>query len=111
MELKDHAVQLSQLLKLLANENRLMILCLLLEQPKTVSALAAALTDITQPALSQHLGLLKAHGLLRSAKTGQTTTYRVADPRIARVIAVLKAEYCTDTCAADGTEPLTEVFP
>lgn len=92
--LEEQAKQLAGLLKLLANENRLMILCLLIEGPKSVGRLSAGIPRITQPALSQHLALLRAHGIVQSAKSGQTITYRIADSRIENVIDLLKQHYC-----------------
>lgn len=92
--MKQQAKQLADLLKILANENRLMILCLLIEGPKPVGLLCAEIPGITQSALSQHLALLRAHGIVQSKKTGQTITYRVADARVGLVIDLLKKHYC-----------------
>lgn len=94
MELK--AKQMSDLLKVLANENRLLILCALLDGPKTVTALGAKMPNITQSALSQHLALLKAWGILDHSKAGQSVTYSLADRRIEKVMAVLRETYCND---------------
>ena len=91
----NEAKTLADMLKVLANENRLQLLCELIEGAKTVSALGVQVPGITQPALSQHLALLKAHGLVDSEKTGQNVTYHMADPRVAEVIALLKHHYCT----------------
>jgi DNA-binding transcriptional ArsR family regulator len=92
--MREKAKKIAELLKLIANENRLMIFCALIEGPKTVSEISKKIPQITQPALSQHLALLKAHGLLDSRKTGQNVTYRIADNRIEKVIGVLKEYYC-----------------
>lgn len=92
--MQAQAKTLAVLLRQLANENRLMILCLLLEGPKSVGRLAEGIPGITQSALSQHLGLLRAHGILQSSKAGQSITYRIADSRIQSVIDVLRKNYC-----------------
>ena len=55
MGLEEHARQVADLLRLLANENRLLLVCALLEGPKVVGELAAVVPGITRPALSQHL--------------------------------------------------------
>jgi DNA-binding transcriptional ArsR family regulator len=82
---------------MLANENRLMILCVLMEQPMTVGEIAKRLpNNISQSALSQHLTLLKAHGILGFQKNGQNITYSIADRRIEEIINVLKKHYCTE---------------
>jgi len=93
--MEKKAKQIAQLLKVLANENRLMILCALMEQPKTVGKIAEKVPHITQSALSQHLSLLKAHGILNFTRNGQSITYSIADHRVEEVIYVLKKYYCS----------------
>jgi DNA-binding transcriptional ArsR family regulator len=88
------AKQMVELLKVLANENRLMIFCALMEGPKTVGKIAEKVPNITQSALSQHLTLLKAHGILDFTKNGQNITYSIADHRVEEIIHVLKKYYC-----------------
>lgn len=92
----EKAKQIAVLLKVLANENRLLIFCALMENPMTVSEIAKRVTNISQSALSQHLNLLKAHGILHSTKSGQCITYDIADRRVNEVIAVLRKYYCID---------------
>ncbi|MDF2609272.1 MAG: transcriptional regulatory protein ArsR family [Lachnospiraceae bacterium] len=86
--------QISELLKVMANDNRLMIVCYLIEAPMTVSELHRKLGNLTQSALSQHLTLLKAHKILDSNKNGLSITYFVQDERIKKIIEVLKSNYC-----------------
>jgi DNA-binding transcriptional ArsR family regulator len=93
---EEKAKQIAELLKVLANESRLLLCCALMERPMTVSELAKRTPNITQPALSQHLALLKAHGILDNAKSGQTVTYSIADHRVEEVIHTLKKYYCSD---------------
>ncbi|MDR1629214.1 MAG: metalloregulator ArsR/SmtB family transcription factor [Oscillospiraceae bacterium] len=90
----EQAKQIARLLKVLANENRLFILCALIRGPQNVSGLCEKLPHITQSALSQHLGLMKSHGILGNTKSGQTVTYFIADHRVEEVIAVLQKYYC-----------------
>ena len=92
--MEEKAKHLAQLLKVLANQNRLLLLCALMESPKTVSALAARVPNITQSALSQHLQLLRAHGIVDFNKCGQSITYCVADQRVTEIIHTLKQYYC-----------------
>lgn len=92
--MERQAKQIAELLKVLANENRLRILCELIKGAKTVSGLCQRVPDITQSALSQHLALLKAHGILNCTKSGQSVTYFIADQRVEEVIAVLGKHYC-----------------
>lgn len=92
--MEEKAKQIAELLKVLANENRLMILCALMEEPMTVGTIAKRVTGITQPALSQHLSVLKAAGILDSEKQGQSITYSILDHRVEEVLHVLKRHYC-----------------
>jgi DNA-binding transcriptional ArsR family regulator len=78
----------------LANENRLVIVCYLIEKPMTVSELHEKLGNLTQSALSQHLSILKAHKILDSNKSGLNITYSIQDERIIKVIETLKVNYC-----------------
>lgn len=94
--MEQKAKQIAELLRVLANEYRLLILCELIREPKTVSALGERIGSITQSALSQHLALLKAHGILDSRKAGQSVTYFIADKRVEEIIALLKTHYCSD---------------
>lgn len=92
--MEEKAKQIAELLKMLANENRLIILCTLMKEPMTVNKIAEKVPNITQPALSQHLALLKAHGILDFAKNGQNIIYSIADHRVEGIINVLKKYYC-----------------
>ncbi|MDX9872172.1 MAG: metalloregulator ArsR/SmtB family transcription factor [Clostridia bacterium] len=94
--MEEKAKQIARLLKVLANEYRLLILCELILGPKTVSALGEKMPSITQSALSQHLTLLKAHGILAYTKTGQNVTYSISDHKVEAVISMLKAHYCDE---------------
>ncbi len=94
--MEEKARKIAELLKVLANENRLLILCGLIEKPYSVGALAEKITGISQSALSQHLSLLKAHGIVDCSKNGQSVSYFIADSRIEKVVDVLKDNYCSD---------------
>lgn len=92
--MEEKAKQIAELLKILANENRLMILCALMEKPLNVSKIAERIPNISQPALSQHLTILKAHGILEYKKAGQNITYSIADHRVEEIINSIKRYYC-----------------
>jgi DNA-binding HxlR family transcriptional regulator len=92
--MEQKAKQIAELLKVLANEYRLLILCELGRGPKTVSGLWEKVPAISQSALSQHLALLKAHGIVDHVKSGQNVTYSIADHRVEQVLSVLKEYYC-----------------
>lgn len=91
--MEEKAKFIADLLKVLANENRILILCALIEGPRNVSALIERVPNITQSAMSQHLSLMKAHRILVSSKSGQSITYSISDHRVVEVIEVLKKNY------------------
>jgi len=93
-ELEHKAAEASAFLKLLANENRLLILCrLALNGEMPVGDLANAL-KLSQSALSQHLAKMREEKLLATRREAQTVFYRIADPNAARLLALLKTIYC-----------------
>ena len=90
----DRVASASGLLKALANENRLMVLCKLLEADEmSVSALSEAI-GLGQSALSQHLARMRDEGLVETRRAGQTIYYRVGNPHVARVIGTLRDIFC-----------------
>ena len=92
--LQEKAAEAARLPQLLSNERRLLVLChLVAEGEMTVGALAEAV-DLSQPALSQHLALLREEGLVATRKEAQAVFYRLADPKAARVLALLRDMYC-----------------
>lgn len=99
--MEERAKQVADLLKVLANENRLLIFCALMKSPMPVHQIAKYVPNITQSALSQHLSVLKAHGILDNCKSGQNITYSIADNRVIEIINVLKKYYC-DTDSEDS---------
>ena len=96
-ELTDSASMASELLKALANPDRLMILCLLAGGEKNVSQLQEAL-GVRQPTLSQQLSKLRADDLVVTRREGKSIYYRLSSESAARVIDLLYDLYC----AADG---------
>lgn len=93
-ELERKAGEAAGLLKLLANENRLLILCrLAFKGEMSVNDIADAV-GLSQSALSQHLAKMRAEGVLVTRRAAQTVFYRIADPNAARLLALLKSIYC-----------------
>ena len=93
-ELERKAAEAASLLKLLANENRLLILCrLVVAGEMSVGDLADAV-DLSQSALSQHLAKMRGDGLVATRREAQTVFYHIADPNAARLLALLKNIYC-----------------
>lgn len=90
----EEAKVIAALLKVIANENRLYIVCQLLEESMTVGQLQEALGSVSQAAVSQHLSVLKANQLVESEKEGMHVRYKIADERLRAVLEVLKSNYC-----------------
>ena len=81
------------LLKSLANESRLAILCVLAEGEVSVGRLNERI-PLSQSALSQHLAVLREQGLVRTRRESQTIFYRLADTPALDVIQLLHNIYC-----------------
>ena len=92
-ELHDMASNACELLKAMANEWRLMILCQLSEGEKTVSELQALL-GLSQSALSQHLAILRRERIVRSRKHAQSVSYSLAGDEATRVMESLHDVFC-----------------
>lgn len=80
-------------LKLLANEDRLLLLCQLSQSEMCVSELEDAL-GIRQPTLSQQLGVLRTEGVVATRRQGKNIYYSVTDPALLEILAVLYRLYC-----------------
>jgi len=93
-ELLRHAAgQTVAALKLLANEDRLLLLCQLSQGEASVSELEEAL-DIHQPTLSQQLGVLRTEAVVNTRRDGKRIFYSVADDKLLKVLAALYRIYC-----------------
>lgn len=93
--LAEHAAEATQLLKELANQNRLMIFCCLGDTEMSVSELNQSV-GLSQSALSQHLARLRDAGFLSTRREGQTIYYRLADAKVTKIIGTLKSIYCPE---------------
>ncbi|XSC43961.1 ArsR/SmtB family transcription factor [Bradyrhizobium sp. RDT10] len=93
-KLAKQAGDAAQLLKMLANEKRLLILCFLAVRGEMTVGELVTVVKLSQSALSQHLAKLRADGLVEFRRTSQTLHYRVADERALRLLQVLKEIYC-----------------
>ncbi|MEY4762388.1 MAG: hypothetical protein RLZZ200_2244 [Pseudomonadota bacterium] len=89
----QHADEAARLLKALANENRLLILCLLAQGERSVTALNAQL-DLSQSALSQHLAVLRSDGLVQTRREAQTIYYAIANGPARQIMMTLHDIFC-----------------
>ena len=91
--MEETAPKVSALMKVLSNEHRLMILCLLVEQERSVGDMARAL-DMRQAALSQQLALLRKDGLVNTRRDAQTIFYSLARDDVRALMGFLYETYC-----------------
>jgi ArsR family transcriptional regulator, virulence genes transcriptional regulator len=91
---EKQATEVADVLRALANERRLMILCKLVEWGEAnVNTLAQAV-GLSQSALSQHLAKMRDAGVVAYRRESQTVWYRIVDPRIEQLFATLYRLYC-----------------
>ena len=92
--IEKSAIEVAGVMRALASERRLMILCKLVEWGEAnVNSLAEAV-GLSQSALSQHLGKMREEELVTFRRESQTLWYRIADPRIEDLLATLHKLYC-----------------
>lgn len=85
---KDQCFYVSGLLKTLSHPQRLLMLCHLVEGPRSVNELTE-LTEASQSAISQFLGRMKAEGLVKSKRDNQFTYYEIANDQVKQIIQAL----------------------
>ncbi len=91
--LREAAGRAVSALKVLANPERLLLLCQLSQAEMSVGELEERL-DIHQPTLSQQLGVLRAEGVVTTRREGKRIFYSVADQQLLRVLRALYDIYC-----------------
>lgn len=91
--LRESASQACTLLKALANEDRLLLLCQLVHHERNVGELES-LTGIRQPTLSQQLGVLRDEGLVVTRREGKYVYYQMASFEVSQVMKTLSSLYC-----------------
>ncbi len=92
-EMVDKAREASELLKALAHESRLIILCLLIEGEKTVRELEDLL-KLRQSAVSQQLARLRADNLVEARREGKNLYYSIARPEVIEIVGLLHRTFC-----------------
>jgi len=92
-QFEQSAVRAAALLRLLANERRLMILCQLIGGELSVGILQGRL-GLSQSALSQHLARLRADQIIATRREGQTIFYRIIDPAALQLLETLADLFC-----------------
>lgn len=102
--MREKADEATGLLKALANRNRLMILCQLVEGEQSVGGLAQLL-DLRDTVVSQHLGLLRRDGMVTGRRDGQTVYYALRGEAASQVLHTLYTIYCAPEAAREEALP------
>ncbi len=89
-----NAGYVADILRALANERRLMILCKLVEWGEATVGTLAEVVGLSQSALSQHLAKMRDEGIVAYRRESQTLWYRIADPRTEMLLGHLQQLYC-----------------
>ncbi|MBR7198251.1 transcriptional regulator [Pseudomonas sp. CFBP13508] len=92
-QLRASASKACALLKALANEDRLLILCQLTQGERNVGELEK-ITGVRQPTLSQQLGILRDEGLVATRREGKYIFYGLASHEVIQVMKTLSGLYC-----------------
>lgn len=95
-DLQKHAAEAAVFLKALANEQRLQVLCCLLNGAKSVGQINEQIS-LSQSALSQHLSVLRGCGVVTTRRESQTIHYSLAPGPALNVMKVLYDTYCHPT--------------
>lgn len=92
-QLRAVAAEVTAVLRVLANEDRLLLLCQLSQGEKSVGELEELL-DLRQPTLSQQLGVLRTEGVVNTRRDGKRIYYSVADQKALALLKTLYELYC-----------------
>ena len=87
------ATEASELLKIMAHPERLIVMCKLIEGEKGVGELFEGST-LSQSAFSQHLTVLRKHNIIKARKVSQQVFYSISDGRVAPLIEAFSQVFC-----------------
>jgi ArsR family transcriptional regulator, virulence genes transcriptional regulator len=93
--MQEAASRATDLLRSIGSANRLAILCLLLDDEKTVTQICEAL-GARQSLVSQHLTRLRLDGLVRSERRGYFVYYSLMSIPAREIIATLHKHFCAN---------------
>lgn len=94
--LAEQSASAADLLRALANQQRLLILCHLAAAGELSVSMVGERMSLSQSALSQHLARLREEGIIAFRREAQTLYYHISDERAERVLAVLHDIFCPE---------------
>ncbi len=111
-ELMRKARDASEFLKALANESRLLLLCLIAQRERSVTELEEILA-LRQANVSQQLARLRLDGLVTARRDGKTVYYSLATEDVRRILTVIYEIFCsgqgrTRRQAGQGSDAITK---
>ena len=102
IDMKNAALGAAVVLRGLANSDRLLLMCQLSQGEANVTELEAAV-GITQPTLSQQLGVMRRLKLVETRRAGKMVYYRIGDNRIMTLLNTLYDLYCPQAGTGKGS--------
>ena len=102
LKFSQQAGEAVALLKAMANQCRLLVLCHLSASGELSVGELADRAGLSQSALSQHLAKLREEGLVATRKEAQTVFYRLCDPRAEQILALLHDLFCPELGRSDN---------
>ena len=93
IEMRAAAEEAADLLRSIGSPYRLMILCLLMENEKTVTEICEAI-GARQSLTSQHLTRLRLDGLVKAERRGHYAYYSLTDTIAKDIVSILYEHYC-----------------
>ena len=105
LKFSEQAQEAAALLKAMANDCRLLVLCHLVESGELSVGELVDRIGLSQSAVSQHLAKLREEGLVSTRKEAQTVYYRICDPRAEQLLALLHDLFCPELGRSDLPMP------
>ncbi|QEA14628.1 ArsR/SmtB family transcription factor [Comamonas badia] len=82
------------MLRAIGNEQRMLVLCLLIDHGELTVGAMLEHVPLSQSALSQHLAKMREEGLVAFRREAQTLYYRIDNPAVKRLMSTLKNMFC-----------------
>jgi len=92
--MQEGAAKAAAMLRAVGNEQRMLVLCLLIEHGELTVGQLLEHVPLSQSALSQHLARMREEGLVTYRRESQTLHYRIDNPDVEKLIATLKEIFC-----------------
>lgn len=108
LTIRDSASEACKILKILANEDRLLILCELSQGARNVGELEQLL-GIRQPTLSQQLTVLREKKLVASERKGKYIVYSLASEEAIKIMETLFGLYCKKTLGGSDEHKINQI--